>query len=177
MVYLANDPYWLSKARAEVEAVAAKYSTDKKAPLIDQLSQLPIEAWESEFPVVDMCLRDSIRLQLLGTTFRKNIAGRDIPTGNGDEVIPVDAFVTYHIGDVHLDPSVYKDPKKWDPSRYLPERAEDKKKPMAWLGWGLGRHPCCKHSLLVVYRPCANAALFHSGHESKQSIRHTYWRT
>jgi cytochrome P450 len=142
LVYLAKDPYWLSKAREEVKAAAARHSTDKNAPLIEQLSQLPVEAWESEFPILDMCLRDSIRLQLLGTAFRRNISGKDIPTGVGDEVIPPGAFVTYHIDDIHLDPTVYKDPEKWDPSRYLPDRAEDKKKPLSYLGWGVGRHPC-----------------------------------
>ncbi len=128
MVYLANDPYWLSKARAEIEAAGAKYSRDKSLPLTEQLSQLPLEAWESEFPVLELCLRDSIRLQLLGTALRKNVSGKDIPIGDGT-VIPPNTFVAYPLGDVHLDPSVYPEPEKWDPSRYLPERAEDKKKP------------------------------------------------
>lgn len=87
-------------------------------------------------------MRDSIRLNLQGTAFRKNISGRPIPTGNGDEVIPPGAFVTYAIADTHLDPEIYPDPEKWDPARYLPERAEDKKKAHGYLGWGVGRHPC-----------------------------------
>jgi cytochrome P450 len=95
-----------------------------------------------------MCLRDSIRLQLLGCAFRKNTSGKNIPTGNGDEVIPPDAIVTYHIADIHLDPAVYKDPTKWDPSRYMPDRAEDKKKQHSFIGWGTGRHPCCTYRLL-----------------------------
>ncbi|KAF4635641.1 hypothetical protein G7Y89_g2441 [Cudoniella acicularis] len=142
LVYLAKDPYWMGRVREEIKGVAAKYSNNKDAPLVDQLSQVPVEAWESEFPMVDLCLKDSIRLQLLGTAFRKNISGKDIPTGSGNEIIPNGAFVTYHTGDVHLDPTIYKDPKKWDPSRYLPDRAEDKKKPYAYMGWGMGRHPC-----------------------------------
>lgn len=89
-----------------------------------------------------MCLRESIRIQLLGTAFRKNISGRAIPTGSGDEIIPPNAFVTFAIADTHLDPEIYTDPLKWDPSRMLPDRAEDKKKPQGYLGWGVGRHPC-----------------------------------
>ncbi len=141
VVYLANDLYWLSKARAEVEAVAAKYSTDKTIPLTEQLSKLPLEAWESEFPILDLCLRDSIRLQLPGTMLRKNISGKDIPIGDGT-VNPPNTFVAYPLGDIHLDPNVYREPEKWDPSRYLPKRAEDKKKPHGYVGWGSGRHPC-----------------------------------
>lgn len=30
----------------------------------------------------------------------------------------------------------------FDPTRFLPDRAEDKKVPHAFLGWGSGRHPC-----------------------------------
>jgi cytochrome P450 len=103
-----------------------------------------------------MCLRDSIRLQLLGTAFRRNISGKDIPTGVGNEVIPPGAFVTYHTDDIHLDPTVYKDPEKWDPARYLPDRAEDKKKPLSYLGWGAGRHPCRKYLSALSLHTIAN---------------------
>lgn len=120
----------------------AKHGIDSSLPMIEQLGQLPLGAWEQEFPLIDTCLRESIRIQLLGTAFRKNISGRSIPTGKGDEVIPPGAFVTYAIADAHLDPEIYTEPKKWDPARLLPDRAEDKKKTHAYLGWGVGRHPC-----------------------------------
>ncbi|KAH8724461.1 cytochrome P450 6A1 [Phaeosphaeriaceae sp. PMI808] len=143
LCFLAASPEWLSKTQQEIQEVAAKYARDPNAPLRNQLDDIPLEAWESEFPVVDMCLRDSIRLNLLGTAMRKNISGKAIPTGNGNEIIPPDAIVTYAIADIHLDPEIYSDPHKWDPSRYLPERAEDKKNDThSWLGWGSGRHPC-----------------------------------
>ncbi|CAN9344399.1 unnamed protein product [Alternaria alternata] len=141
--YLATSPEWLAKAKDEICSTAAKYAKDPKAPLRDQLDDVPIEAWEAEFPIIDMCLRDSLRLNLLGTAFRRNINSKGIPTGNGNEVIPPGAFVTYATGDIHLDPDVYTDPHKWDPARYSPERAEDKKKAAhGFVGWGSGRHPC-----------------------------------
>lgn len=80
LVYLADNPKWLKEARKEVSDVAAKYSIDKNAPLIDQLSALSVE-WENEFQFLDMCLKDSIRLQLLGTAFRKIISGGDVQVG------------------------------------------------------------------------------------------------
>lgn len=142
LVYLAADPYWLSQCRSEVHSVLANHNANPSLSIIDQLAQLPIETWEQEFPIIDMCLRESIRIQALGTIFRKNISGRPIPTGNGDEVIPPNAFVTYALADLHLDPEVYKEPLKWDPARLLPDRAEDKKKAHGYIGWGAGRHPC-----------------------------------
>ncbi len=133
-------PEWSSKALAEITSVAKQHSTDPTAPLLTQLSTIPLDAWERDFEVLDLCLKDSIRLQLLGAAFRRNISGRDVAVGN--EVIPNGAFVTYHLGDIHANPAIYRDPEKWDPSRYLPDRAEDKKKQYAYAGWGAARHPC-----------------------------------
>ena len=138
LVYLASNPYWLDKVREEVTGVANRYCSDTSLPLKEQLMQVPIEAWEAEFPLIDMCLKDSIRLQLSGTAFRKNMSGRDIPLNkSGTEVIPKDAFVTYAMGDIHYNPKIYENPDEWDPSRYMPDRAEDKKVQYAWAGWGV----------------------------------------
>ncbi|KAI2483438.1 hypothetical protein Ptr902_05755 [Pyrenophora tritici-repentis] len=142
MCYLASSPEWLAKTQEEVRNTAAKYARDPNAPLRYQLNDVPLDAWEAEFPIIDMCLRDSIRLNLLGTTFRKNTSGRAIPIGDSKEVIPPDAFVVYAAGDIHLNPEVYPNPYEWDPARYTPERAEDKRKLHGFLGWGAGRHPC-----------------------------------
>jgi cytochrome P450 len=142
LCYLATSSEWFAKAREEVRSTAAKHARDPTAPLRHQLDDVPLEAWEQDFPIVDLCLKDSIRLNLLGTAFRRNISGRDLPTGNGMEVIPADAFVTYATADVHQDPSIYPNPSVWDPARYLPGREEDKKGPHVWLGWGVARHPC-----------------------------------
>ena len=92
--------------------------------------------------MLDLCLRECIRLQLVGTGFRKNISGHNVPLGKTGQTIPADASVIYLIDDVHMDPNVYTHPDCWDPGRYLPGRAEDKKEPLAWLGWGMGRNPC-----------------------------------
>jgi sterol 14-demethylase len=41
-----------------------------------------------------------------------------------------------------MDETVYKNPGRWDPARYLSERGEDKKKQHGYVGWGSGLHPC-----------------------------------
>ena len=69
-----------------------KYFPGNDMTITEKLSKLPLEAWESEFPMMELCLKDSIRLQLHGTGFRKNKSGKDISIGNG-EVIPPDAFM------------------------------------------------------------------------------------
>ena len=52
----------------------------------------------------------------------------------------------YLLDDVHFNENVYTDTGKWDPGRYLPDRAEDQKVQHAYLGWGVGMHPCCEFS-------------------------------
>jgi hypothetical protein len=95
-------------------------------------------------------LKTSIRPNLLGTASKKNISEREIPTGNDNEVIPPGAFVTYATGDIHLDPKVYPNPEKWDPSRYLPEKVEDKKAIHSFLGWGMLGILAVRESSLAV---------------------------
>ncbi|QIX02177.1 hypothetical protein AMS68_007694 [Peltaster fructicola] len=141
LLYLTTNKDIQTKVRAEVNAAADKYCSDKSLPLKERLMSLPIGAWENEFPLIDACLRESIRLQMPGTAFRRNSSGKDLPLSTG-EVIPKDAYVTYLITDVHQDPTVYTNPMKWDPLRYSSERAEDKKVHHAGLMWGVSRHPC-----------------------------------
>ena len=81
----------MARAREEVAAVARKYSPHSKSSLVDQLSNISLEAWEMEFTFLDCCLKDSIRLQLLGTAFRQNVGGENIQIG--DEIIPPGTFV------------------------------------------------------------------------------------
>ena len=104
---------------------------------------VPANAGEGEFPIVDMCLKDSIRLQMNGAAFRKNISGKDIPLNkDGSEVIPKDSYVTLSAGDGHYNPAFFENPDEWDPSRYMPDRQEDKNGVHGFFGWGVGRHPC-----------------------------------
>ncbi|RMY69600.1 hypothetical protein D0863_06348 [Hortaea werneckii] len=143
LMYMINKPEWIPRAREQVTAMAARYCEDKSLPLKDQLMHVPIEAWENELPLIDLFLKDSIRLQTMGTAFRKNVSGRPMPIPQSDgEVIPDNSYVAWHIGDLHYNPDVYTNPDEWDPSRYMEGRQEDKQFQFAWIGWGVGRHPC-----------------------------------
>ncbi len=151
-VYLALHPEWKARVRAEVDGVIARKrrssssspspSPSPRQSAADVLAGLAIEDWETAFPLADLCLRETIRLGMPGTGFRKNTTGRDLPIGGTGEVIPAGAFAAYWMDDVHRDPAVYADPDAFDPGRYLDGRAEDKKAHHGFLGWGAGRHPC-----------------------------------
>lgn len=144
LVFLSLHPHWMHKVRSEVQAAISAHATvtDANATAVEKLASVPLEAWESEFPSIEVCLRECIRLTATGATFRRNISGQDIRIG--EEVVPKDAYVAYSFNDTHQDPDIYPNPTKWDPDRYSSERAEDKKRQYAYLGWGVGKHPCCE---------------------------------
>ena len=95
IAYLATNPEWMARVREEVTTIANRYSPNSTALLIDQLSHVPVEAWETEFENVDLCLRDSIRLQVVGAMLRRNTSGKEVAVG--DQVIPKDACVVSNL--------------------------------------------------------------------------------
>jgi len=141
IIYLANDHYWRGKVWEEVKTVIEKYDSDTSKSFSERLASAPLEAWENELPTIDLCLRDSIRLNAAGCMFRKNETTKPVTVSDGTN-IPSGAFAAYPMSDIHLNPNIYADPEKWDPSRYLPDRAEDNKTKYGFIGWGAGRHPC-----------------------------------
>ncbi|PNS19185.1 hypothetical protein CAC42_1921 [Sphaceloma murrayae] len=132
LCHLAVNPYWLDKVRAEVNAALTKHRSNPEQRAVDILRTLTIEDWETEFITTNMCLHESIRLQTVGAAFRKNVSGRPVEIGNTGYSIPKDGYAAFHIDDIHMDPQIYSQPTKFDPSRYLPDRAEDKKVPFAY---------------------------------------------
>ncbi|KAG8998493.1 hypothetical protein FRB94_000591 [Tulasnella sp. JGI-2019a] len=138
---LATNPEWMAKARAEITELGAKYADDLEAPLAQQLRSVPLGAWESELPILDLCVKETLRLHFQNPMLRRNISAGDIEIG--DEVVPKDAIVFFFTSTVMMDATKYRDPELWDPSRFLPDRAEDKiGGPHTFLAWGSGKHPC-----------------------------------
>ena len=45
---------------------------------------------------------------------------------------------------------IYEDPEKFDPSRLMAPREEDKKMPNAYLPFGAGRHGCMGHNFAFL---------------------------
>ena len=99
-----------------------------------------------------------------------------IPTGHGDEVIPPGSFPIYHVADAHRDPEVWTEPDKWNPARYLPDHADDKKKSRIYQDWGLGRHPYqgmrfAKLEVNIVTASFVAAIDFEGGLEDEQGVK------
>ncbi|KAG6914568.1 hypothetical protein DXG01_016585 [Tephrocybe rancida] len=139
LVHLASHPEWKQKISVEVNSIINKYAGDSTEPIHKVLASVPSSAWEEEMPMLDLVIRETLRLTVEGSMPRRN------PTGDLEILgkrISKGSFVIYRAGDAHMNPDIYTNPTKFDPDRFAPGREEDKKEPYAFLGWGAGRHVC-----------------------------------
>ncbi|KAF8879390.1 cytochrome P450 [Infundibulicybe gibba] len=163
LIYLELNPKWKSKIINELKGLVSKNSSSPKDPLFKQLGTIPITGWEEETPQLEYAIRETLRLVMGATALRRNLTqemtlyGKDIHRGD---------FLAYQLADVHLDPEIYSKPDTFDPSRFFPVRAEDKKGTFAFLGWGAGRHPCSGMKVAKLEMKMA-AALFLLGYDYK----------
>jgi len=83
--------------------------------------------------VLDTITNETVRLAQPHTAMRKNI-GPEVQVDG--KTIPSGAYVVYPFSDVHLNPDLYPDPWKFDPSR--PQH----KTQFSWVGFGGGKNIC-----------------------------------
>jgi cytochrome P450 len=154
----------MARVRTEVDAVIERHRISQSEAMVDVLQRLTLQDWESEFPLLELALKETLRFVMSGTIVRKNIGGKDVPIGDTGSVIPRNSLAVssslrllsknpevtpvwtqvYSSADAHMDEEIYKDPHRWDPSRHDEHRAEGIQTPHSFLGWGSGNHPCRK---------------------------------
>lgn len=74
-------------------------------------------------------IKETLRIAQPHTAMRRNLGPEMYIDG---KVIPTGAYVIYPFSDVHLDPEIYPNPWKFDPTR------EDNKSQFGYVGWGGG---------------------------------------
>ncbi|KAF8221627.1 cytochrome P450 [Tricholoma matsutake] len=162
LLFLSSNKEWKDKVAAEVQAIIEQHTdTTSTDPLHKRLATVPISVWEEEMPMLELALRETLRLTVNSAALRRNLA-EDLNVC--DKKLPLGSFVTYSFSDAHLNPEIYTNPRQFDPGRFLPGREEDKKQAYGFLGWGGGRHPCvgmkiAKLEIKIII------ALFFTGYE------------
>ena len=136
---LGNSSEWKNKATREIEELLSTYGPEAAAntSLTSHLASIPLEAWEAETPVLDALIHETLRIAQPHTAMRRNL-GPD--TVIDSKTIPSGAYIVYPFSDVHLNPELYPDPWKFDPSR------KEAKTPFGYVGWGGGE---CAHHYVV----------------------------
>lgn len=104
----------------------------------------PLQAWGTQTPQLDLCIRETLRRAQLHSAVRKKKkknTGPELTINN--HTIPSGAFILYPFADTLLNPAVYPDPLKWNPTRDTPQ--QDK-----FIGWGQGKHFCKDQRLATL---------------------------
>ena len=140
LLYLGSSSDWKQKAIAEIHQLIDTHTNTTSAdPLHHRLTTIPVSVWDDEMPVLESIIRESIRLAFNVTLLRRNLTD-NLPLL--DKTVDRGAFMAYNVGDVHLNPNIYSEPEIFDPDRFSAPREEGKGIYGAFLGWGIGRHPC-----------------------------------
>ncbi|MCA9690362.1 MAG: cytochrome P450 [Nannocystaceae bacterium] len=88
---------------------------------------------------LEWTIKETLRLYPpLIMLFRKVLEGFTI----ADYTIPAGAMIMACPSVAHRIPEIFANPHSFDPSRYAPDRAEDKKFPYGHIAFGAGRHRC-----------------------------------
>ncbi|KAJ4247494.1 hypothetical protein NW762_013171 [Fusarium torreyae] len=142
LCYLTQNPIWMEKLRTEVDIAINNHRLHQDETVTDVLHRFTLQDWETEFPLLELAMRETMRFTMSGTIVRKNIGSKNVPVGDTGSFIPPGSLAVYAAQDVHMNPETYRDPEKWDPSRHDVGRAEGATTPHSFLGWGSGNHPC-----------------------------------
>ncbi|KAG2008396.1 cytochrome P450 [Coprinopsis cinerea AmutBmut pab1-1] len=144
LTFLGGHPEWRSKAAAEVETLLASVGSPSPStqPLSTRLASIPLDVWETETPVLDAIIKETLRVAQPHTAMRRNL-GPDCYIDN--KRVPTGSYVIYPFSDVHLDPEIYPDPWKFDPGRKDADHV-----PFGYVGWGGGKTICLGTRLAKV---------------------------
>ncbi|KAJ7634750.1 cytochrome P450 [Roridomyces roridus] len=134
ITFLGGHVDWQLKAKLEMENLLAEHSDSTSASLSCRLAEIPLEAWESSTPIMDSLLRETLRVAQPHTAMRRNL-GPDVYIN--DKLIPSGAYVVYPFSDVHLNPDIYPEPLRFDPSRKPATKVD-----LGYVGWGVGNTTC-----------------------------------
>lgn len=125
-VLLSQHPAWLEELRAEQKEILG----DRTEVTLDDLHAMEKLGWT---------IKEVLRLYPpLIMLMRKVVS----PFDYGGYTIPEGSMVLASPAVGHRIPEVFQNPDAFEPERFGPNRAEDKKNPMSWIAFGGGRHRC-----------------------------------
>lgn len=133
LLELLEHPEWMQRVIEELDALYA----DGREVSYQALR---------EIPVLENCFKETLRLHPPLILLMRKVAQ---PFTFKDWTIPVGTTVGVSIAVSNRDPAVFRDPERFDPTRYEPGREEDQHI-FAWIPFGAGRHRCVGASFAMM---------------------------
>jgi sterol 14-demethylase len=125
LLELLRHPEWMKRVAEELDALYA----DGREVSYQALR---------EIPELESCFKETLRLHPPLILLMRKVAQ---PFRHGDFEVPVGATVGVSLAVSNRDPVVFREPERFDPTRYGPGREEDQRG-FAWIPFGAGRHRC-----------------------------------
>jgi sterol 14-demethylase len=126
LIELLRDPATMAEVVEEIDG------------LFDEGGSVTFQALR-EIPVLDACIKEALRLHppliLLLRVAQEDLEVEGFTIRKGDLVAATPA-VSNRL------PEHFPDPDRYDPTRYLDPRNEDRGNPWAWIPFGGGKHRC-----------------------------------
>jgi cytochrome P450 len=124
---MAIHPDWQEKIWREIKTAVDTHAKHRHGTVADRLQYLDLNAWETSFPILNLCMKEAIRMWTSFSVTRLNTSPNAVPIPGTNEVIPSNTFVIYNSTEVNFNEELYPNPGKFDPERYLEGREEFKK--------------------------------------------------
>lgn len=95
--------------------------------LVEQLGAIPLEAWESSFPTIGLCLKEAIRMWTSSSMVRFNESAKPMLISGSNKTVPGKTLVCYNTTEVNFSEKLYPDANYFGPDRFREGREEFKK--------------------------------------------------
>lgn len=145
LIELARHPEWMARVVAELDGLYARDGA------------LTYQAFR-EVPVLEAVLKEVLRLHpplvilMRGVLHDFVVEGVTIPAG---KLVAISPAVSHRI------PELFRDPTRFDPSRYDAGREEDAV-PFAWIPFGGGHHRCSGAAFAIMQLKAITMSLLRS---------------
>jgi cytochrome P450 len=133
MAYLlAKYPHWQEQLRVEAMATLGEPLTAARV---------------QEMETTDRAWRETLRLYpVVGGIPRRALRDTEV----GGLRVPAGTMVFAMVGPAQRDGDWWTSPRQFDPDRFSPERAEDKRRPGLFIPFGAGPHACIGQQLSTL---------------------------
>ena len=82
--YVLSNQQVRAQVQEELQAAVKTSSASSDEPLSSRIAQIPLETWENSLPVLDNCIRETLRINITQVANRKNVGDKDIVIETGD---------------------------------------------------------------------------------------------